>query len=387
MRGMTSPVRSLWDAPAASPPPPRRVWRDWVLVTVIPPLVLLEAALRTEVAWRWLWAVVLVALVPTLLWRRTRPLLMLVIAFGTGAVVAVATGGDPQFVSTAYMLLLVYAAFRWGDGRARIAGAALLAASTTLSLAFGPTTPTDLIGGTAVLVATVSLGAGLRWRAASRARELDRVKLDEREQLARDLHDTVAHHVSAIAIQAQAGTALAPTDPAAAAAALRTIEGEASRTLAEMRSIVRVLRRADAAELAPGSGLGDLGALASGDSTGAADAAARAPHVDVHLTGDLASVPPTIGAAVYRMAQESVTNARRHARGATRVEVLVRVDDAGIRLDVHDDGAAAASASPGFGIVGMVERATLLGGTCTAGPAPDGGWTVVAALPRSGWST
>jgi signal transduction histidine kinase len=382
---MTSPVRSLWDAPAASPPPPRRVWRDWVLVTVIPPLVLIEAALRTELAWRWLWAVVLIALVPTLLWRRTRPLLMLVIAFGTGAVVAVATGGDPQFVATAYMLLLVYAAFRWGDGRARIVGAALLVASTTLSLAFGPMTLTDLIGGTAVLVATISLGAGFRWRAGSRARELDRVKLDEREQLARDLHDTVAHHVSAIAIQAQAGTALAPTDPAAAVAALRTIEGEASRTLAEMRSIVRVLRRADAAELAPGPGLDDLSGLAS--TNAATDAASGPPRVEVRVTGDVASVPPTIGAAVYRMAQESVTNARRHARGATRVDVLVQVDDAGIRFDVHDDGVGEASAPPGFGIVGMVERATLLGGTCSAGPALDGGWTVSAALPRSGWST
>ena len=385
MRAMTSPARALWDAPAASPAPPRRVWRDWVLVFVIPPLVLLEAALRTEMPWRWLWAVVLIALVPTLLWRRTRPLLMLVIAFGTGAVVSVATGGDPQFAATAYMLLLVYAAFRWGDGRARILGAALLVASTTLSLAFGPLTLTDLIGGTAVLVATVSLGAGFRWRAGSRARELDRVKLDEREQLARDLHDTVAHHVSAIAIQAQAGTALAPTDPAAAIAALRTIEGEASRTLAEMRSIVRVLRRADAAELAPGPGLDDLSGLASTDA--ATDAASGPPRVEVRVTGDIASVPPTIGAAVYRMAQESVTNARRHARGATRVEVLVQVDDAGIRFDVHDDGVGAASASPGFGIVGMVERATLLGGTCSAGPALDGGWTVSAALPRSGWST
>jgi signal transduction histidine kinase len=350
-----------------------------VLVGVIPPLVLLEASLRSDVAWRWLWAVVLIALVPTLLWRRSRPLLMLVVAFGTGAVVGAATGGDPQLGATAYMLLLVYAVFRWGDGRARIVGAAILLGSMTLSLAYGPMTATDLIGGTAVLVATISLGAAFRWRAASRARELDRVKLDEREQLARDLHDTVAHHVSAIAIQAQAGTALAATDPAAAAAALRVIEGEASRTLAEMRSIVRVLRRADAAELAPGPGVGDLRGLAS--------AGPDAPIIEVHVSGDIDDVPPTIGAAVYRMAQESVTNARRHARGATRVEVLVQVDATGIRLDVHDDGVAAASASPGFGIIGMVERATLLGGTCSAGAAPDGGWSVRAALPRDGWAS
>jgi hypothetical protein len=217
---MTSPARALWDAPAASPPPPRRVWRDWALVAVVPPLVLLEAALRTEMAWRWLWAVVLIALVPTLLWRRTRPLLMLVIAFGTGAVVGAATGGDPQFVATAYMLLLVYAAFRWGDGRARIVGAVLLVGSTTLSLAFGPTTPTDIIGGTAVLVATISLGAAFRWRAASRARELDRVKVDERVQLARDRADTGAHHVSAIFARSPRASRSPPALPLPALPAL-----------------------------------------------------------------------------------------------------------------------------------------------------------------------
>ena len=116
-----------------------------------------------------------------------------------------------------------------------------------------------------MLVATVTLGVAFRWRAAARARELDRVKLLEREQLARDLHDTVAHHVSAIAIQAQAGTAVASTDPDAAAEVLRVIEGEASRTLDEMRSMVRVLRRGDAAELRRAPGIADLRQLAMPD--------------------------------------------------------------------------------------------------------------------------
>ena len=93
---MTSPVRALWDAPAASPPPPRRVWRDWVLVGLLPLIALVEAALRPDVPWRWLWAVVLVALVPTLLWRRTRPLPMLAIAFGVGTTFSLVTGGDPS---------------------------------------------------------------------------------------------------------------------------------------------------------------------------------------------------------------------------------------------------------------------------------------------------
>lgn len=376
---MTSPLRSLWNAPAATPPPPRRVWRDWVLVGVIPPLAVLEAATRTDVPWRWLWAAVLIALVPTLLWRRTRPLLMLAIAFGVGSIVSVVVGDDPQLVTTAYQLILVYAVVRWGTGRAMLFAGAIVLASSALSFALGPAPIEDVIGGTAVVIATVTLGVAFRWRAAARARELDRVKLLEREQLARDLHDTVAHHVSAIAIQAQAGTAVASVDPDAAVEVLRIIEGEASRTLDEMRSMVRVLRQDDTAELAPSPGIADLQRLAWSETGG--------PVVDVQLTGDVDHVPPMVAAAVYRLAQEGVTNARRHARNATRVEVHVHADAAGVRLDVRDDGDAAASAPPGYGITGMIERATLLGGTCEVGAAPGGGWAVTAVLPRTGWST
>lgn len=378
--GMTSPVRALWDAPAASPPPPRRVWRDWVLVGVLPPLIVIEAAVRSDVAERWVWAVVLVALVPTLLWRRRRPLAMLAIAFGVGTVVGLATGGDPQLFATAYFLVLVYAVMRWGSGRAMLAGGALVVAGAVVPALFERPPLGDVIGGLAVIVTTSTLGIAFRWRAASRERELEGVRLLEREQLARDLHDTVAHHVSAIAIQAQAGTAVAPHDPAAAVEVLRVIEGEASRTLDEMRSMVRVLRRTDAAALAPAPGIADVRRLAR--------AAHGGPTVEVHIDGDpdADALPPAVGAAVFRIAQEAVTNARRHARNATRVEVGVRADAAGVRLEVRDDGEPAASASPGFGITGMVERAALLGGTCAAGPGPDGGWVVTAELPRAGWS-
>ncbi|WP_136706307.1 histidine kinase [Agromyces sp. H66] len=397
---MTSPLRSVWDAPAATPPPPRRVWRDWVLVAALPPLVALEAVARPEAPGRVLWAITLIALVPTLLWRRTRPGLMLAIAFGAGALGTLATGGDPQLVSTAYFLILIYAVVRWGTGRAMLAAAGLVAASSLLSFALqsfaGQTIElADVIGALAVLSATVTLGVAFRWRAAARAREVDRIRLVEREQLARDLHDTVAHHVSAIAIQAQAGTAVAATDPDAAARVLHVIEDEASRTLDEMRSIVRMLRRDGA-----GGAQGAAGATAAGASTrpehapGPAIADLRrldgahpgGPDVDVRLVGDVDAVPSTVAAAVYRMAQESVTNARRHARNATHVDVLVRADEHGVRLDVRDDGDPAASAALGYGLIGMAERAALLGGTCEAGPAHDGGWAVTAVLPRTGWS-
>ncbi|MEI5582553.1 MULTISPECIES: sensor histidine kinase [unclassified Agromyces] len=381
---MTSPARALWSAPAARPPAPRRVWRDWVLVAALPPLIVVEAAARPDVPWRWAWAAVLVALVPTLLWRRVRPFSMLAIAFAVGTAVGLATGGDPQLFTTAYFLVLVYAVMRWGSGRAMLGGAALVLAGIAVPALFEPPPLTDLVGGLLVVVTTSTLGVAFRWRAGERERELEGVRLLEREQLARDLHDTVAHHVSAIAIQAQAGTAVAPHDPAAAAEVLRVIEGEASRTLDEMRSMVRVLRRADAAELAPAPGIADVRRLAR-----SAAPEPGSPVVEVRVEGEAAAaaLPPAVGAAVFRIAQEAVTNARRHARNATRVEVVVRVDAEGAELEVRDDGEPVASAAPGFGITGMAERAALLGGTCESGPLPGGGWRVAAALPASGWSS
>ncbi|MCC2033263.1 sensor histidine kinase [Microbacterium allomyrinae] len=375
---MMSPVRALWDAPAAIPAPPRRVWRDGVLIAAVALLAPLEAALRPEVPWRWLWAVVLVGLSPTLLWRRARPFTMLAIAFGTGTIVGLLAGGDSQLFTTAYLLILLYALFRWGRGRALIAGGMLVAIGIVVSAFTPPLTPGDTVGGIAVAVATSTLGVAFRWRSRARARELDQVRLIERAQLARDLHDTVAHHVSAIAIQAQAGTAVAATDPAATAGVLRAIEGEATRTLREMRSMVGLLR-ADAPDLAPTPVLADLLRLREDEPAG--------PPVSIRLDGNVDSVPPAVAAAVFRLAQEAVTNARRHARNAHRIDVAVQVDGSGVRLAVRDDGEQTGSAPTGYGVRGMKERAALLGGSCESGPIAGGGWLVAASLPRAGWTT
>ncbi|MFD4958037.1 sensor histidine kinase [Microbacterium sp. NPDC058389] len=373
---MTSPVRALWDAPRAAPAPPRHVWRDAVLVGSIVVAAALEALLRPDVPWRWLWAVVLVGLSATLLWRRTHPLAMLTIALVVGTAVGFAAGADPQLFTTAYFLVLLYALFRWASGRELIVGGALVVLGTVLSLTSSGTTPGDVVGGIAVAVATGSLGVALRWRARVRARDLEQARLAERVQLARDLHDTVAHHVSAIAIQAQAGSLVVAKDPAATAEALRTIEAEATQTLREMRAMVGVLR-ADAAPLMPTPTLEDLQGLAvAGDGR---------PEVVVQVQGDSGAVPPPVAAAVFRIAQEAVTNARRHGRGVGRIDVDVRIDADGLRLAVDDDGRGAASTPPGFGIRGMQERADLLGGRCEAAPRPDGGWRVTVSLPRTGW--
>jgi len=230
----------------------------------------------------------------------------------------------------------------------------------------------DLVGGTTMLVAVFALGAAMRYRAVARQREVNQVRTLERGELARELHDTVAHHVSAIAIQAQAGRAVAAADPAAAVEALAVIEAEASRTLHEMRTMVRVLRDGDAVDYMPQRGIDDLDELRR-----------MSALVQVQCAGDLAGLPQPVGVAVYRICQESVTNAIRHALNPTIVSVEVSGDIGVVRLRVHDDGEAARlSTTVGYGLLGMAERAKLLGGVCQAGPDPAGGWTVEATLPR-----
>lgn len=372
-------LRSVWDEPRP-PGAPARVWRDWALVALLVPAVVIEVALRWSDLHAPIVALVVTAgLVATLLWRRTRPLLMVAIAFGTCAVAPLLTGAEPDLNSLAYIILLPYALFRWGSGREAVLGLGIMYAKVALSAALGDISLGEAGGGAVVLFAAMAVGAAVRYRAGARQRELDQVKLLERERLARDLHDTVAHHVSAMAIRAQAGLAVAPANPAAATDALRLIEAEASTALAEMRAMVRVLRKGEPADRTPTPRVSDLDRLAGHSRPG--------PAVEVELVGDVDALPPPVGTAIYRLAQESVTNARRHARHATRIQVRVAVDDTIVRLRVSDDGEATAArpaVTGGYGLVGMVERARLLGGACEAGPAPGRGWIVTAVLPRTG---
>ncbi|GIH93385.1 sensor histidine kinase [Planobispora siamensis] len=372
-------IRSVWNEPRP-PDPPARTWRDWALVAVIVPVALLEGVLRPDLPWRVLAVVVTIALVPTLLWRRTRPLLMVAIVFGATSLLPLLTGGQaPETGTQVYLLILMYALFRWGSGREIVIGAVIVIGSILLSILSGRLVSADAVGAFAVVFSAMTLGGVFRYRAGARMRELDQVKLLEREQLARDLHDIVAHHVSAMAIRAQAGLATSESRPDAATEALRVIEAEASRALTEMRAMVRVLRRNEPAEWAPGRQLTDLRQLAGDARSG--------PPVEVEISGDLGELPPSVEAAVYRIAQESVTNARRHARHATRIEVSVSADETSVHLRVSDDGDTGAGrppVSPGYGLIGMTERADLLGGTCEAGPNPGRGWTVTAVLPRAG---
>jgi signal transduction histidine kinase len=374
-------VRSLWAEPRV-PNPPKPQWWDWVLVAALVAVAAIETVVREDVVWRPVNLILIVAVAPLLLWRRTHPLATLAVAFSLFAVVdiaAIVMGADWDGPSpTALVLLLFpYALFRWGSGREATIGLAFVLWPVVLGVGRAPVG--DVVGGALILLFAAALGAAFRYRNSARVHRGDQAKLREREQLARELHDTVAHHVSAIAIQAQAGRTVAESRPDAVLDALVVVEKEASRALTEMRTIVGALRRGEQSDLTPQPGVADIERLAR--STG------KAPHVDVTLTGDLDGLPPSVDAALYRLAQESVTNALRHARHATLVHVVVTGDDDGVRLTVWDDGDARppdAGSPSGFGLLGMAERARLLGGAFEAGPNRAGGWTVHAELPKSG---
>ena len=360
-----------------------RVWRDWALVAVLGPAAVLEGIFRSDVAWRPTALALAVALVFPLRWRRTHPLVAVAVVFGAVIMLNLATLIDGRATSVGlytmiYVVLLPYALLRWGSGREVFLGLPIIVVAGVLGTASDFNGFGEAAAGFVFLMFPAVLGALLRFWTTSRAREIDQVRLREREQLARELHDTVAHHVSAMVIRAQAGRVVATSEPAAAVDALRVIEEEGSRTLAEMRTMVGALRDRQDADLTPQNGVADTARLArSGDDE---------PHVQVRLAGDLDELSPVVASATYRIAQESVTNALRHARNVTQIDVQVVGDEDVVRLTVRDDGETvrASSVASGYGVVGMTERATLLGGTLEACPGLDQGWVVDAVLPRAG---
>ena len=233
------------------------------------------------------------------------------------------------------------------------------------------------------------VAAGLLLRQSDRERvsAASRARHDERLALARELHDVVAHHVTGMVVQAQAGQLVARTQPERAESTLRSIERAGSEALAAMRRVVGALRAEDgasAAATAPGSTLAELAELADHSA-----ALGLAVHLTFEPEGDWPrDVPPELAQSVHRIVRESMTNAQRHASGATSVQILVRRLPTSLEIQIADDGRGRSpSGVAGFGLVGLAERVDALGGTFTAGPSDDGGWQVHATLPLSRLAT
>ena len=374
---MVTARRSIWHEPRpADVPPIGRL--DWILVGAFEAAALIEGIVRPDVALRPVVTVLAMATIPALLLRRSRPLVAAVIGFGVAGLLSVlqlaGDTGDLGLYSMMAILILLYSLVRWGSGREVVLGMAFVSVVVALGFYVSFVRWTDVFGGTVFLLLFVALAAVFRYRADLWRRQGLEIRNQERVALARELHDTVAHHVSAIAVQAQAGGVVAETQPEKAVEVLAAIESEASRTLAEMRSMVRALRDDDAVAYSPQLGVADLPALAQADAM---------PRVEVSLAGSLTGLAPPVDAAVYRLAQEALTNAVRHAEAATRVAIDVRRVGDVVRLRVTDDGRTepGSAPKPGYGLLGMAERAQLLGGSLCAGPCPDGGWAVEATLP------
>jgi len=201
---------------------------------------------------------------------------------------------------------------------------------------------------------------------------------EERARIARELHDIVAHAVSVMVLQVGAVRHKLPDELADESGALRGVEQAGRTALAEMRRLLSAMRRdGDDLELAPQPGLGGVGALV-------AEIGRAGLPVTLHVEGEAAPLPRAIDLSAYRIVQEGLTNALKHAR-AHRADVTLRYAPDELQIEVRDDGTGGgASNGPGYGLVGVGERVKIYGGTMTAGAAPDGGFVLGARLPLGG---
>lgn len=242
-------------------------------------------------------------------------------------------------------------------------------------------------------VALVTLIAWLLGDAAHRsrthaeqlaARTAEQAVTAERLRIAREMHDTVAHSIGIIALQAGAAARVATTRPEAAREAMSAVEHEGRETLAGLRRMLVALRHADQDTGADG-GAGQQASLAAGLAYVerlAAVTSAAGVRVHLHWAGERRELPPDVDLSAFRIVQESVTNVVRHAGARScRVTLDYRAADA-LAIEVTDDGRGRGSATDtGFGLAGMMERVALLDGEFTAGPRPEGGFRVAARLP------
>ena len=299
----------------------------------------------------------------------------------------------PVFVGA---MVATYSVAAYGRGRAPLAGAMFVTgALTALAVAGMVADPewgvVDFAAGGLVFVTAWVLGDRARTRRAytaaleDRARRLEREReaqsraavLDERNRMARELHDVVAHGVSVIVVQATAARRVLASDVDAAREALNSIEATGRTALSELRALLGALRSAgEGGELRPQPGLAALPELVERTrETGL--------PVDLRVEGERPPLPPGVDLSSYRIVQEALTNVLKHAPGACTT-VHVRYEADRLRVEIIDEGGGARAgdgAGTGHGLTGMRERATVLGGQLEAGPRPGGGFAVRASFP------
>jgi signal transduction histidine kinase len=379
--------RSVWQAASVGAAERRLTVRDWTVAVGAALLLSVRVAVGPTVTVSGAGQAVTFALPvvvgAALLWRRRRPWSVAAVAVAASIVYALAAG--PVLPVAGWLAVVVLArhvpalpaAVRGAVAAASLviagsaAGAAVHDRAEALPLAVSLTVVVLL----AAVLARLQV-ARVHHQRDQRAAERRQAAADERLRIARDLHDLVGHGLSTIAVQSGAARlALDAGDPATARGALAAVEEASRGALAEMRQMLGVLRPGDAGS-APAPGLDRVDALAG-------DARAAGHQVVMRRAGPVDAVPAAVGLTAYRVLREAVTNAIRHAPGAT-IEIGVRAGEDRVEVEVCDDGTGGGTPAEGprYGLVGLRERVAAAGGTLAAGHRPDGpGWRVAAALP------
>jgi signal transduction histidine kinase len=315
--------------------------------------------------------------------RRRWPL-QLGVAVGWVVSLELAAWGDPQIIasSVAYFCAL-YGLTAWTSRREFLLGIGLLLVPLPVDVLapHGPGRSSIFFTAvtlTVMLLVRVVLGdRERRIQLAERERDLTAREAiaSERARIARELHDVVAHSVSVMVVQAQAGPRLL-TDPEQASGVFSSIEATGREALVELRRLLGVLRSGDEhAATAPQPGLGSLDTLLGQvRDTGL--------HVDLRIEGDRVALPAGVDLSAYRIVQEALTNTLKHA-GSAEAEVIVRYDTGFVELEILDNGVGpqAHSNGVGHGIAGMRERVALYGGALETGSRNGHGFAIRARLP------
>jgi signal transduction histidine kinase len=330
--------------------------------------------------------------------RRRYPFSVMAAVGGAGIVYNLLAIPPDPYTPTLAILLAAYSVSSYATRRRALVAAVVLGvALVVLNLpGIGEDDFADVVNQFALIGGAWVVGQNARFRRvqadlleeralrAEREREeRERVAvLEERSRLAREIHDVIAHSVGVIAVQAGAARAVAEQRPDRAREALAAIEDVSKDTLVELRRALGALRApGDEAALRPAPGLADLPELV--EQVGRAGVT-----VTLSEEGDRRDVPSGVDLSAYRVVQEALTNAVKHA-GPTTARVLVRYEDAWLEVVVADDGASSSrpagevSTNGGQGLIGMRERVSMLGGEFAAGPAGNG-FRVRARFPLRG---
>ncbi len=297
--------------------------------------------------------------------------------------------GSPEGFGVAVPpVVAAYSVARWERRRPAWWGLVLILVLGTAWSLFDPATPATLSGRAAQTawwtpwVIGWLIGALVRSRSqAAEQRRLRRQDLaaravtEERNRIARELHDVIGHSVSIMTVQASAVRRRLGDQQATEREALEIVETTGREALAEMRRMVEVLRAdGTTADLAPAPGLTQLpGLVEQFDSAGL--------PVHVSVTGPPQPLAPGLDLTAYRLIQEGLTNSLRHAVSPTRAEVLIAFEEHELRIAIRDDGRPVAGVDPGHGLMGLRERVSVYGGDLVARPLPAGGVELVATLP------